>query len=193
MKRKTKKSLALVVSLVLIITTVVGGTLAFIMDKTPEIKNTFEPSKITTSVEEDLEGSIKKNVMIKNTGDTEGFIRVAVVITWQDKDGNVFAQKPKENTDYTVSFNETDWFIGSDGFWYYKKPVKEGGLTSALIHSIEPTTAGFAKGEDDEFKFTVEIIASGIQSKPDHVVNRVWKAVEVGKDENGSRILVKAD
>ena len=72
MKRKTKKSLALVVSLVLIITTVVGGTLAFIMDKTPEIKNTFEPSKITTSVEEDLEGSIKKNVMIKNTGDTEG-------------------------------------------------------------------------------------------------------------------------
>ena len=46
---KTKQPVALVALLVLLCCTV-AGTLAYLVDKTPEVKNTFEPAKVTTSV-----------------------------------------------------------------------------------------------------------------------------------------------
>lgn len=170
---RTGKSAALLVSLLLLLTVIVGGTIAFLMDSDGPLHNLFNPSQVTTKVEETLSGDIKKDVKIQNTGDTDAWIRAAVVVTWQDKDGNVYGQAPVAGTNYTAWTPGTDWLTGDDGFYYYKYPVAAGATTSnALITEISPIGASPAEG----YYLTVEIIGSGIQNKPANVFNTEWES-----------------
>lgn len=184
LKTNRKAPVALVAILVLLCCAV-AGTVAFLVTKTDSVVNTFTPSKVTTYVEEEFNGQTKSNVKIQNTGDIDAYIRVAVIVNWADASGNVYGEKPVEGTDYTISYNKTvqadggQWIEGSDGYWYYTKPVAPSTednpqYTGVLIKSCEPAgqaPAGYA--------LQVTILADGIQSKPDKVVNEVWKVVEV--------------
>ncbi len=190
--RRSRKSIALLVSLFLIVGVTIGGTVAFLIDRTGPVENVFTPSEVTTSVEETLENNIKSNVMIKNTGDTEAWIRAAVIVTWQDKDGNVLGEKPDEATDYKLEYvlgtsgTENNWVKGLDGYYYYTSPVAPGECTEELIERCEPVVVSKKVGEIDYY-LTVEIIGSGVQSVPDYVVKEVWTAVS---DVNADGILV---
>ena len=99
-RRKSRKSAALLVSLLLLLSVTVGGTIAFLMDDDGPLVNLFNPSQVTTNVVETIDGTTKKDVKIQNTGDTDAWIRAAVVITWQDSAGNVYGQLPVEGEDY---------------------------------------------------------------------------------------------
>ena len=188
LKTNRKAPVALVAILVLLCCAV-AGTVAFLVTKTDSVVNTFTPSKVTTYVEEEFNGQTKSNVKIQNTGDIDAYIRVAVIVNWADAQGNVYGEKPVERTDYTISYNKTvqadggQWIEGSDGYWYYTKPVAPSTednpqYTGVLIKSCEPAgqaPAGYA--------LQVTILADGIQSKPDKVVNEVWKVVEVNDNQ----------
>lgn len=172
-RKKSGKSIALLVSLVLIIGVIVGGAIAFLIDTTGSVNNQFTPSKVTTYVDETVIGDTKTNVKIQNTGDTEAWIRAAVVVTWQDSAGNVYGQKPVAGENYTAWTPGTDWKQGGDGFYYYTKPVAAGAKTSsALIDKIEP----IGNPPADGYHLTVEIIGSGIQSVPTSVVTEEWSS-----------------
>ncbi|MBE5869543.1 MAG: hypothetical protein E7293_11425 [Lachnospiraceae bacterium] len=113
---------------------------------------------------------------ISNTGDTEAYIRAAIIVTWKDaENGNVYGAAPVAGTDYTIELNEAEWFEGSDGYYYYRQPVAPRGETSALINSCtviqDKTPAGYG--------LNVEILGSAIQSVPVSVVNEKWPAVNV--------------
>ncbi len=169
--RKSGKSAALLVSLLLLLTVTVGGTIAFLMESDAPLHNLFNPSQVTTYVDETLVGTTKKDVKIQNTGDTEAWIRAAVVVTWQDAEGNVYGQAPVAGTNYTAWAPGADWLTGDDGFYYYRYPVEAGATTAnALISSIAPVGNPPADG----YYLTVEIIGSGIQSKPENVFNTEW-------------------
>ena len=157
---KTKQPVALVALLVLLCCTV-AGTLAYLVDKTPEVKNTFEPAKVTTEVKEEFDGTTKSEVKIRNTGNIPAYIRAAVIINWADKDGNVYGgAAPAETTDYTISYNKADWKL-IDGYWYCKTVVQVGSETPALIESCSKTsTAAVPEGYD----LQVTILADGIQA-----------------------------
>ena len=184
-RRRSRKSAALLVSLLLLLTVTVGGTIAFLMDSDGPLHNMFNPSQVTTNVVETLEGMTKKDVKIQNTGDTDAWIRAAVVITWQDKDGNVYGQKPVAGTDkdYTIYYEVSQeikadcWVEGKDGFYYWTSPVAaKNGETGVLIDSCT-TDKSITVGTGEEavtYYLTVEIIGSGIQSKPDNVFNTEW-------------------
>lgn len=194
--KRSGKSIALLVSLLLIIGVTIGGTIAYLIDRTDPVTNTFNPSEVTTWVDETLEGSTKKDVKIKNTGDTEAWIRAAVVVTWQDEDCNVYGQLPVAGTDYIIAYNITNdgWVKGDDGFYYWTKPVKsveeapEDCLTGVLIESCT-----YFKNAPEGYYLTVEIIGSGIQSKPSSVFNEEWtnSGLEVITDEDGNSKLEK--
>lgn len=51
-KGAMSKTLVLVLSLILVIGCVTGGTLAWLLDKTPDVKNTFTPSTVNVKLEE---------------------------------------------------------------------------------------------------------------------------------------------
>lgn len=189
----SKKSVVLVVYLVLMLTLVVGTTLAILMTNTDPVTNIFKASKVTTSVEETLDGSTKSNVMIKNTGDTEAYIRAAVVVTWQDEDGNVHGNIPVAGTDYMIVYNLTDngWGLSTDGFYYWRQPVKsvkedaENCTTDVLIKTCTPV----ANKAPKDYYLNVEIIGSGIQSLPTSVVTSEWSTGVSGV--SGTTLTIK--
>lgn len=187
MNSKKKFVLALV-SLVLLLGISAGGTLAYLTATPDPIINEFQPNEVTTTVVEDFKDGVKSNVKIQNTGTTAAYIRAAVVITWQDKDGNVYGKVPAEGTDYTISYKLADgWGKAADGFYYWKEPVAADKLTGVLITECKLKEGVTAPAEG--YYLTVEIIGSGIQSMPTSVVTSEWDSGV--SSVNGTTLVLK--
>lgn len=183
---KTKKPVALVALLLLLCCTV-AGTLAYLVDSTDPVTNTFTPASVSTEVNEDFDGITKRNVTIKNTGNIDAYIRAAVIVNWANDAGEI-SGTPVTNADYSITYNtgaNGDWFVGSDGYYYCKTSVKsekqdaKDCWTPVLIESC--TQKGTAP---EGFHLQVTILADGIQSEPTSTVASVWTAIQV--DTNGN-------
>ena len=164
----SKKSIVLV-ALALLLTVAVGTTLAYIFTNTDPVENTFKPSKVSCAVVETFEKNVKSNVKIQNTGDTDAYIRVAVVITWKYTDSNgiehVWAEKPVEGTDYSITYpSDTGWVEGADGYYYYTQKVAPDATTGILISSASPITTGPKGTDNTQYYLSIEIVASAIQA-----------------------------
>ena len=185
LKTNRKAPVALVAILVLLCCAV-AGTVAFLIDSTGPVKNTFEPSHVTTYVEEkfgEKDGKLtKSDVKIQNTGDIDAYIRVAVIVNWANASGNV-SGTPVKDSDYVMDLNidtgtttNAPWFKGSDGYYYCKtavKSVKQDAsdcYTPVLINSCYPVEGKAPAG----YALQVTILADGIQSVPTSTVAGVW-------------------
>lgn len=165
MKKLNKKTI-LLIALAVIMLASVGGTLAYLIDSTESVTNTFTPSTVTTEIVETFENNVKSSVQVKNTGDVDVYVRVAIVANWV-KDGVVVEPA-------TVSFtvganwdhrNGTD----EDGYYYYTKKVATGASTDDLLGSdiTEPN-------RDDGADLEVVVIQQAIQAEPAEAVENVW-------------------
>ena len=87
-RRRVMRNRAILVIAVAALVCALGaaGAVAFLIDKTNPVKNTFVPSKVTCEVKETFDGTTKTNVQIKNTGDIPAYIRVALVTYFADGD-----------------------------------------------------------------------------------------------------------
>lgn len=180
MKRINKKVILLAVSLLLILSAAIGGTVAYLIDQTGSITNTFTPAKVTPGIDEKFDGSVKNDVQIKNDGDIPAYIRVKVVVTWKDEHGNVYGAAPAPGTDYTWQIPGTDWVKGKDGFYYYTKPVPAGKETSVLLTNCKLRDGVKAP---DGYKLSVDIHAQAIQAEPTTAVTSAWNnVIAVGTD-----------
>lgn len=194
MKKYFGRKSVLITSIALLLLVAVGTTLAYVFTKTEPVENKFNPSKVSCAVVENgndpvssgnVSVSSKKNVQIKNTGDTDAYIRVAVVVNWMSADGTrVWATKPVEGTDYSINWafddteNPTAWDPGSDGYYYYKNSVlPNGGVTEILITEAKVLQEAPQEG----YYLSIEIVASAIQAKPTSVVTSQW-GVTVAND-----------
>lgn len=201
--RSQKARKLLVCLTALICMAFVGSTIAFLVTQTGQVTNTFQGSKVACAVienensEDETSGIVsvlkKENVQIKNTGDTQSYIRAKVVITWMSIDGkSVTATKPVEGTDYTIVYagepdndENTKWKLAADGYWYYTTPVNAGDVTTDyLIHSCSLNEGATVP---EGYYLSVEIIASAIQSTPIDVVTKQWlTGTDIQVDENGN-------
>lgn len=181
MTRGKTRALVVIAALVLIIGIGVSGTTAFIKTQTPSLPNVFKPSKVTCEVDETFTGdkTTKTNVSIKNTGDTDAFIRAMVIINLKDDDGNIMAAQPVAGTDYTITYATTDWTQGTDGFWYYTKTVTPENKTGVLITEI--------KTLNTEYHLDVQIIAQAIQNT-EKAVQDAWGS-SFGVSDDDSPVL----
>ena len=136
---QSKQSLAikLVICLILLLMISVGGTIAFVVTHTSEIRNTFTESVVKCEVDETFKDNVKSNVSIKNTGDTTAHIRAFVNVTWMNESGQVASVSPIESTDYRIDYFDSGWLKGSDGYYYYSLPVQPNNKTAVLINSCE--------------------------------------------------------
>jgi hypothetical protein len=185
MKVNLSKKIILLISIVLLAFSVVGTSLAFIFMETLGIQNGFDSAKVSCAVVEKgidpaengkINVSIKEDVQIKNTGDTQAYIRVSIVITWKNADGTkVYAAKPLENADYKIEFSQnTEWDLGSDGYYYFASPVNASETTDVLITSVEQLRDGPIGSDASQYYLSVEIFASALQSTPESVVVDEW-------------------
>lgn len=179
MKKVLNKKSMLITSVAFLLLVAVGTTLAYIFTKTELVENKFNPSKVSCAVVEDggnpvaagthNTGTEKKDVQIKNTGDTDAYIRVAVVVNWMSADGTkVWATKPVagEDKDYTISYNLSNgWIDDGDGYYYYTQPVDPGDMTDILITSATQNVTGPKGTDGTQYYLSIEIVASTIQAE----------------------------
>ena len=172
MRRSQKKNLRFVLiatACLCVIACVVGGTYAYLSAKTELVSNEFVPAKVSCSVEEEFTNGVKSNVKVRNSGNVDAYIRATVVVTFVSEDGKVLAISPKENADYTVTWGADGWIKGTDGYWYYKNPVRPEETTAMLIESAQ-TTATAPTG----YRLHIQSVASAVQSAPENAVQEAW-------------------
>ena len=185
MKVNLSKKIILLTAIVLLALSAVGTSLAFIFMETLDIQNGFDSAQVSCAVVEKgndpaengkVNVSVKEDVQIKNTGDTQAYIRVSVVITWKNADGTkVYAATPVENTDYEIEFSEnTEWDLGSDGYYYFASPVNASETTDVLIENVEQLRDGPIGSDGTQYFLSVEILASALQSTPETAVTDEW-------------------
>lgn len=178
-----KKALILMVSLVAILAVSVGGVLAWLATSSGEVKNTFAPGKTNIEIEEKFENNVKSDVKVINKGNIPVYIRANLVFTWKDSAGNII-EKPADATLTVTPENPTGWVKGSDGFWYYTKPVAAGGGKTTKL--IDRATIKFPEGKG--YKMDLEVMAQSIQAEPKDAVEGAW-GVTVNSD--GSLTVVR--
>lgn len=177
-----RKALILMVSLVAILAVSVGGVLAWLATSSGEVKNTFAPGDTEIKIEEKFENNVKSNVYVINKGNIPVYIRANLVFTWKDSAGNII-EKPADATLTVTPENPTGWVKGSDGFWYYTKPVAVKGSTTNII---KKATIEFPEGKG--YKMDLEVMAQSIQAEPKDAVEGAW-GVTVNSD--GSLTVVR--
>lgn len=178
-----KKALILMVSLVAILAVSVGGVLAWLATSSKDVTNTFAPGDTKIEIEEKFENNVKSDVKVINKGNIPVYIRANLVFTWKDRAGNII-EKPADATPTVTPENPTGWVKGSDGFWYYTKPVAaDGGKTTNLI---DRATIKFPEGKG--YKMDLEVMAQSIQAEPKDAVEGAW-GVTVNSD--GSLTVVR--
>lgn len=168
--KKVRRVFAISVAVILVLVAAVGTTLAYIATKTDGVKNVFDPVTITCEM---IDG-----YMVENTGDYDAYIRAYFVVNWVDANGNVYGQKPIENTDYKVTSNwknvggsvsANNWELGNDSFYYYTSPVAPNTTTTSLL-----TVQQLASSVPAGYTLQVQMIAEAIQAKPMSTITEHW-------------------
>ena len=105
---------------------------------------------------------VSKIVSVKNTGESEAWIRVQVESVIKAADG---ADLPLmiENVGSVMTYTVGGaWSLGEDGYYYYDKPVAAGKTTDILFDTVE-----FAPQMGNEYQnctANIEISAQAVQT-----------------------------
>lgn len=159
---------ALILSLCLIFALAVGTTFALLKANTDPVTNTFTAAKSKITIEEKTDNGIKSEIYVKNEGTATSYVRVKLVMNWVDGNGNVVSGNnlPK------VTLKEgSDWFLGTDGIYYYTKPVARNCQTSNLLDG-----SPIKQPEDapEGCHLEVTVLAESIQAAPSTAVEGAW-------------------
>lgn len=156
-----KKLSAAAIAIILVVVMTIGGTVAFLMDSTESVINKFTPASSGITIEEKVKENCKTEIAVRNTGDTGAYIRVSLVANYYDENGNITGGAAVP--DFT---NSEKWFLGNDGYYYYKLPVAAGDVTDNLLASESKMQL------KDNMQVTV--LAQSIQASPTSVVHDKW-------------------
>lgn len=131
--KMNRKTLALLVAFVVLLTCSVGSTVAYLVDVDDPVVNEFKPATVDTEIEEKFDKSAKTSIVIMNKGTIEVYVRVMLVANYvDDETGAIIAPGS-----VTVSPLGTDWVRGEDGYYYYTKAVAAvNGKTSNLLGNM---------------------------------------------------------
>lgn len=192
---KGKRSI-ITICAVLIICTIAVGSIAWLSSVTGTIHNKFDPADVTITItEKPFNNEVKEDVSVANTGNVHAYIRVALVPAWVDENGNVVAQEASLD-DCTITWGENgtaslegnpDWFRGSDGYYYCRKPIPPASeapnnFTPILIKKCEVNASPYGH----QYDFELRIMASAVQAIPTDAVEEAWG---VSVDANGYLIM----
>ena len=163
---RTGRLTTMVIATVLLLALAIGGTVAWLSTKDAPITNTFNPSKVACEVTENFNGEVKSNVNVKNTGDTEAYIRVKLV-TYRTNDQGQHIGGTASLPNFTLG---KGWVKYGD-YYYYTLPVAPKEKPEAdLISSITLESYTDVDGGHQ----AIDVMAEAIQSEPARAVGQAW-------------------
>ena len=195
-----KRVVGILLVAVLITTAAVTSLVVGYMFRVVDMPNTLLPGKVSCAVEEvvsqddDSTTLTKQEVTIKNTGDTQAYIRVKVLTYWQDSKGNIVGSKIDNDLLGESKYDNSNWIRSEktvDGIssitYYCKTPIDPGKNTPDLLANGKTVVLGITTTKVDGVIYTyhqvAEIIPEAIQSQPTEAVTSSWG---VTLDANGN-------
>ncbi len=152
------RTAVLLIAVLLLISTAVGSTAAFLVTKTGPVVEDFAYAQVSCQVTDTMG--------VKNTGTAQAYIRASYAVNWLDGDENIAAAVPE---DYSCDLAENpQWEKGGDGYFYYPAPVDPGGETPSLL------TCSVFYPENPKYTLSVEVVAEAIQSNPAEAAEEAW-------------------
>lgn len=178
---RSKRPLLAVLALVLALTVGIGGTVAWVYDRTNSITNTFTLGSVDPGVDETFDGHTKEDVRAVNNGTVPAYIRVAVIPMWVEEgteEAPVPVGEPISLEDLDIEWNKDGSWVKNGDYYYHRAPVAaNGGKTSILIESAEVMTPS------NDYQLDLVIVADAIQAQPRNAVETAWG---VTLDSNGN-------
>ena len=156
--RRRNKAAALLLSVMLIVTIAIGGTIAWLSANTDPVQNTFLASRVSCAVTENFDGTYKKDVNVTNTGDIDAYIRVKLVSYRVNEAGQHIG-----GTAEIPAFTPGDGWVKNGDHYYYTMPVKPNGQPEAKLIENIPLTGSYS--DADGGKQVIEVMAEAIQAK----------------------------
>lgn len=153
------RTAVLLIAVLLLITTAVGSTAAFLVTKTGPVEESFAYAQVSCQVTDAL--------AVQNTGTAQAYIRASYAVNWLDGEGHIVAAVP-EGYSCGLLENQDDWTEGGDGYFYYPYPVAPGSEAPSLL------TCSPSYPEDPAYTLSVEVVAEAIQSNPAEAAAEAW-------------------
>lgn len=150
----------------------VAGVVAW-LTATGQVNNQFKLGVVDPTVEETFEKNVKSDVRISvGESNVPIYIRARVDIYWVDANGNQMWEQPAKDVDYTLtqSLVDKNWVLGSDGLYYWTKPLQPREATENLIDKLSE----IANTHGDGRTLVCDVSAQGIQAEPSHAVEEAW-------------------
>lgn len=88
--------------------------------------------EVDVSVDDTVNGNVKSELKVRNTGISDGYIRVAVIGCWTNLSGDVVASWQDSDGSF-AGLMGAGWVKGSDGFYYFTQVVPPGALTATPL------------------------------------------------------------
>ena len=167
-RTRMNRATVLLMAILMLIGVVAGSTVAYLIDTTGQVANTFEYAKVSCEITENFDKTTKSNVQVKNTGTTDAYIRATYVVNWLDKDGGIVASVPAGYS-YDLRINPGGKWKESGGYYYYPDPVAPNGSTEGSLLTCTVTYP-----PNPEYTLSVEILATAVQSQPASAVTDAW-------------------
>ncbi len=158
-----RREFVLFCSIVVLLIGVIGGTLAYLVTSTGDVKNVFTPPSVGVDITENFDGEVKENVKFTNTSDFPVYMRATYVANWvNDKDNSVYPGEPKLNVTFGNGWEQ------NGSYWYYNQKVASGEDSGIFIEKLE------AAETMEGYHLEVEIIVETVQAEPANAINDVW-------------------
>lgn len=154
------RTAVLLIAVLLLVSTAVGSTAAFLVTKTEPVVEDFAYAQVSCQVTDTL--------AVQNTGTAQAYIRASYAVNWLDGDGNIAAAAPEDYSCDLVDPPQGAWVEGGDGYFYYPDPVDPGDETPSLL------TCSVSYPENPKYTLSVEVVAEAIQSNPAEAAEDAW-------------------
>ena len=163
--------------LALLLTLVCGTVYAYMFMRTGGENVTFQPARVSCTVEETFDGENKSDIKVTNTGNVDAYLRVRLVTYWIHGEGENAGKVAAESSPALNIVPADGWLKGEDNTFYYKVPVAPGKSTPSLF------SGSLTLGQNGEFLQVIDVFAEAIQANPATAVTTSW---DVTVDSSGT-------
>ena len=182
MFKNKSKALIAAALIALILTASIGGTIAYLTTHTGPVENTFTAPTTDVDITDEVEGEVKKDVVITNKSSYPVYIRVAIVANWRDAAGNIVAPWMNTASEGEFAGLPGEYWVKYGDYYYYTLPVAAGQTTGAPLFTSYTigTKPNDAEGNQAAY-LEMDLLVQAVQAEPADAAKELW-GVAISQD-----------